>query len=131
MKHQALEWLRKEEGFREHGYLDSRGVPTWGYGFTSITRDEAEQMLESRVILCFKEVNALLAREQISLDEYRKAILVDMCYQLGIAGLSKFKKMIAALRDMDYDKAADEMLDSQWHVQTPVRCELLAKRMRL
>jgi len=53
-----------------------------------------------------------------------------MVYQLGFSGTSKFRNFLSALNSQAYDKAADEMLDSKWHRQTPERCERLAKMMR-
>ena len=31
-----VDWIKGEEGFREKAYLDSLGIPTFGYGFTDI-----------------------------------------------------------------------------------------------
>ena len=42
----------------------------------------------------------------------------------------KFKKMWQALRDKDYEEAANQMIDSAWHKQTTSRCESLASVMR-
>ena len=38
-------------------------------------------------------------------------------------------KMIVAMREKDYTTASKEMLNSQWHIQTPSRCEELANLM--
>ena len=57
-------------------------------------------------------------------------ILVEMCFQLGEFGVSKFKKMLAALEKKDYEDAGWEMKDSKWNQQTPNRCEELSYRMR-
>ena len=127
---QAKELIVKEEGFRSKPYQCSEGVWTFGHGLTYITEEESLQLVDNRIKSAISEMDSLLSKEEISLDEYRKVILIDMIYQLGINGVSKFKKMLDALRDMDYDRAADEMLNSRWHKQTPVRCEYLAKRMR-
>ena len=54
-----------------------------------------------------------------------------MSYQLGFSGLLKFKKMFKALENMNYEEAANEMLDSKWHLDTPSRCKLNSERMRL
>ena len=57
-------------------------------------------------------------------------ILVEMCFQLGEFGVSKFKKMLAAIEAKDYFDAGWEMKDSKWNQQTPHRCEALSLRMR-
>jgi lysozyme len=53
-----------------------------------------------------------------------------MVFQMGASGVSKFRKMLAALDKKDYDLAATEMLDSRWHEQTPKRAQRLALQMR-
>lgn len=124
------DWIKDEEGFREKPYLCSEGIPTIGYGFTYITRSEADRILKDRLAQLYEQVIDWLDEEKICLDVFRTYVLCDMVYQLGFAGVKRFKKFIAALRDMDYDTASKEMLNSRWYVQTPLRCELLAERMK-
>jgi lysozyme len=52
-----------------------------------------------------------------------------MSFQLGKPRLSKFKKMIAAVEDMNWEKMADEMQDSTWRWQTPNRAQRLIERV--
>lgn len=124
------ERIKFAEGFRAKPYLCSEGVPTIGYGTTSVSEYEAEWLLRHRLRECVELVEGYLENEQISLDEFRKMILCEMCYQLGFKGLMAFKKMWRAIRDFDYETASREMLNSVWHHQTPVRCEYLARKMR-
>ncbi len=63
-------------------------------------------------------------------SKVRRDVLVEMQYQLGFSGLSRFVLMWAALDNKDYETAADEMLDSRWAKQTPERAEELAGIMR-
>ena len=49
-----------------------------------------------------------------------------MIFQLGIGNVMKFKKMIAALQEKDFETASLEMLDSRWASQTPSRAEKLS-----
>ena len=48
-----------------------------------------------------------------------------MCFQLGRPRLSKFKNMIAAVEDLDWERMADEMENSNWFRQTPNRAKRL------
>ena len=64
------------------------------------------------------------------LNTARQAVLIDMCFNLGIGRLKQFKKMFAALSQGDYDKAAAEMLDSVWAKQVKSRAAQLAEIMR-
>ena len=65
----------------------------------------------------------------LGMDDMRRDVLFEMCYQLGIVGVLKFKKMLAAIRDKDFAAASKAMLDSEWHKQTPERCKELAAIM--
>mgnify|MGYP000027068122 CR=1 FL=1 len=127
---ELCERIKFAEGFREKPYLCSEGVPTFGYGLTYITEYESEWILRRRVRECVALVEGYLENERISLDEFRIKILAEMSYQLGFKGVLRFKKMWKALKAFDYDTASQEMLNSKWHIQTPSRCEYLAKKMK-
>lgn len=127
---QLKKWIKTEEGFSDKVYTCTQGVPTIGYGFTSLSEDEADIVLDIKVKKLRLRVESFLIAQKINLDSFRTDVLIDMAYQLGFYGMAKFNNMLSALRDMDYDKAAEEMLDSVWYDQTPERCKLLASRMR-
>lgn len=55
------------------------------------------------------------------LSEVRKAVLADMCYNMGVAGLSGFVNMLAAVRAGDWKTAYAELLASRAAKQTPAR----------
>lgn len=127
---QLKKWIKTEEGFSDKVYTCTQGVPTIGYGFTSLSEDEADAVLDIKIKKLRLKVESFLVAQEINLDSFRTDVLIDMAYQLGFYGMAKFNNMLSALRDMNYDKAADEMLDSVWCDQTPERCKLLASRMR-
>ena len=56
-----------------------------------------------------------------SAEDEVKNVVVEMCYQLGVTGFSKFKLTIDHLENKRYGKASAEMLDSRWAKQTPNR----------
>lgn len=94
-----------------------------------ITWNEAEELLEYDLNIikqnCAKEFPWLLG-----LDDIRQSVIWEMCYQLGVGGVSQFKNMIAAIREKNWEEAANSMLESQWQQETPVRCQELASLMR-
>jgi lysozyme len=95
----------------------------------SITQEEAEMYLTADL----SEAEYLLFKTfpwMGELDDRRFCVMQNMCFNLGIAGLSKFKKMLAALEDEDYKAAAEEMLDSLWAKQVGDRAKRLAEQMR-
>ena len=123
------ERVKKHEGFMERVYFDSLGVGTIGYGFTYLKKEECDRILDNRLKEATGLVEGYLANEGISLDDFRIGILVEMTFQLGFKGVLCFKKMWRAIRDMDYERAAEEMKDSRWFRQTPTRSADLANKM--
>ena len=131
--------IKKHEGFRNTVYLDSLGKATIGYGHLLTEDDDFEEgiqydksILEDLFEKDFNKAayNAEQLLEGIDICDAAREIIVEMVFQLGIGGVSKFKKMFEALRKKDYNEAAKQMLDSQWRVQTPKRCEELSDLMR-
>ncbi len=131
--------IKKHEGFRNTVYLDSLGKATIGYGHLLTEEDDFEEgiqydksLLENLFDKDFNRsaYNAEQLLEGIDVCDTAREVIVEMVFQLGIGGVSKFKKMFEALRNKDYNKAADEMLNSVWYRQTPSRCEELSNLMR-
>lgn len=50
-----------------------------------------------------------------TLSPGRRFALTDMCFQMGVAGLSKFEKMLAAVKRDDWDTVVVEAKDSKWY----------------
>ena len=121
--------VEEREGFSATPYQDSLGVWTIGHGITNLTERQSDLIVRDKLQELIGVVEEYAKNKNVSLDEFRLMILVEMAYQLGFAGLKKFKKMWAALADMDYEKASKEMLDSKWAKQTNVRARYLAKKM--
>ena len=124
-----IENIKKSEGFVEHVYDDSLGIPTIGYGFAIkdliLDEDIAEQILVRKVKKLAKRVEGKFDWFSKANDD-TKEVVVEMCYQLGVGGFSKFKKTISYLAAKDYKKASVEMLDSKWAKQTPNRAKKLS-----
>ena len=124
-----VDHIKQEEGFRGEPYTDTEGYLTIGYGTKlPLTEKEAELLLKYRLNKLQTEVKEKL--HDLKAPEEVWDILYHMAYQLGANGLFKFKKMISALYKLDYNKAADEGLDSLWAVQTPNRANRLMEQLR-
>lgn len=65
-----------------------------------------------------------------SLDPVRQRVLLNMAFNLGIAGLLKFRNTLAAIERHDYAAAARGMEQSLWHEQVGARAKRLEKMMR-
>jgi len=128
-----LEDIKKHEGFVEHVYDDSLGIPTIGYGFAikDLTLDEdiAEEILIRKLEKLKRNATARFKWLEDMPVEVQEVIL-NMCYQLGVTGTSKFRKAISALQEGDWEEAANEMLDSLWARQTPNRAKELSDTIR-
>lgn len=124
--------LKSEEGFRSTVYLCSEGYPTIGYGHrttknaTPITKGQAETLLAGDIALARKNVEKLIGKDS---PQEVKDIVTAMTFQLGFVGVSKFKNMLACIRNADYKGASKEMLKSNWAEQTPKRTKRMADMM--
>ena len=125
-----IENIKESEGFVEHVYDDSLGIPTIGYGF-GIKDLILDEDIASEILL--RKVKALAQRVTNKFDWFNtanddiKEVVIEMCYQLGLGGFSKFKKTISYLESKNYESASVEMLDSKWAKQTPNRAIKLSK----
>ena len=131
--------IKEHEGFRDTVYYDHLGNATVGWGhlvtsddnFTSgVTYPEEvlEQVFEKDFAKA-KEGADELCRD-LSINYIARGVIIEMCFQLGKTGVSKFKKMFEALQTEDYTTASEEMLDSKWYEQTPQRAKTLSYVMR-
>jgi lysozyme len=119
------------EGYRQYVYKDSMGIPTIGIGFNleeGFTKEESMLILRLRLS---KLITELCDRVPVFTDmsQIRKIVLLDMSYNLGVPGLLKFRKMLAALCERDYQLAAKEMLDSRYASQVKGRAQRNALMM--
>ena len=65
-----------------------------------------------------------------NLPEEVKLITANMMFNMGRPRLSKFKKMIQAIKDGDWLEAANQMKDSRWYKQVTNRADRLISRMK-
>jgi len=122
--------LRRHEGFRSKPYLDTVGVPTFGYGFTYITKAEADMILSGRVVELYNSCSAKWPWFE-ELCDIRKIVIMDMAYNLGITGLSRLTSVIAAVSSGRWADAAAAMLSTLWAKQVKGRARELAGMMML
>ena len=148
---QVYEEISADEGRVLHAYLCSEHHKTVGIGHkvlgTDVENDlqvygigadvtDDQRISEDRCYELFQgDVQiAINGCEEIygnweELPQEAQHILVNMCFQLGQGGLSKFKNLKVAIEDYQWQRAALEMLDSRWAGQTPERAERLKVRM--
>jgi lysozyme len=135
--------LKKEEGFRAKPYYCSENYPTIGYGekigdkYEKLPDIETTEPEAYKKMLGMNEVNEKtflnnpdIYRCYFHLNDARKAAMLSIAYQIGIYGVLKLKKLLAALETASYGKAADEMLDSLEARQSPARWLRNSEQMR-
>lgn len=124
--------LKQHEGYRSEPYKDSVGILTIGYGRNlenGIRKDEAEIMLHNDIKTAYKAAQGIVSNFDV-LSDQRKEVLVNMVFNMGKGALLKFRKMRAAIERNDFERAADEMLNSRWAEQVGYRADELEQQMR-
>ena len=135
--------LEIDEGCKHEIYLDHLGLPTFGIGHLIIdsdveaTKDVGDPVSDERVKECFdKDVESVISDCKRLYDDFdelpdeAQEIIANMMFNMGLTRLSKFKGMKAGVDARNWNKAADEMVDSKWYRQVTNRAERLVKRMR-
>lgn len=127
--------LERDEGRVRHAYKDHLGYDTIGVGRLidqrkggGLSDEEIDFLLDNDIKKKTAEVRAALPWFD-RLDEVRQAVLVSMAFQMGTAGLLKFKNTLAAVERGDYAAASAGMRNSLWATQTPLRVTRLADMM--
>ena len=63
------------------------------------------------------------------LEAPRQAVLLNMAFNMGVAGLLEFRNTLRAVREMRWKDARDGMLASKWAGQVGRRASRLAEQM--
>ena len=128
-----IDSIKENEGYKSTVYTDTLGYDTIGYGFAikdlELDEEVCDLILDKKLDKLIDVTNKKFPflRE---LPQDKCEVVFEMVYQLGLNGVSMFKKMLKALENKDYDKAAAEMLDSLWAKQTPNRALKLSNQMK-
>jgi lysozyme len=132
LRKKLIDQLMRDEGYRLKPYKCTSGKTTIGVGRNlddvGLSEDEVMVLLSNdidRVALeCFKAFDFWG-----TLDDDRRSVLLNMCFNLGITRLLTFKQTIKSIRARDYRLAAEQMLDSKWAQQVGSRAIRLSKIM--
>ena len=138
--------VKKHEGYRNKVYLDTLGKRTVGVGHLCVEEFwEDDKEYEEKFLMDILEAdlqNAIKGAEDLidncpsggkaNISDDAKIIIIEMVFQLGKSGVSKFRNMWKALQQdpPDYKEAAVQMLDSRWAKQTPNRANDMANLMK-
>lgn len=123
--------LRIDEGDKQYPYKDTKGILTIGVGHNleakGLPKPIRDALLEYDINEVYMSIQASDIRDIFNhVNDVRKAVLINIGFNVGVRGLLLFKKMINALLDGDYQRAANEIRNSQL---ADGRKERLAKDM--
>ena len=128
--------IKTHEGFRNKVYKDTLNKRTVGYGHLCVedwweddkeyTQAELERIFDKDFDKAKEGASKLY--EGCEINDTAKGVIIEMVFQLGTTGVSKFKNMWKALKETppNYSVAKIEMLDSRWAKQTPNRAKELS-----
>ena len=135
-----LESVKKHEGYKNRVYLDTRNKRTVGVGHLCVEdfwEDDKEYEESFLMDILQKDLQGSIDGAEdlckgLKISDDAKILIIEMIFQLGKKGVSKFLNMWKALKEdpPQYDVAATEMLDSRWAKQTPGRAKEMSGHMR-
>lgn len=131
LKEKIRERTKRFEGLSLMPYKCPVGEDTIGYGHlikNGITQAGAEVLLDEDLKAAEQSAKGLPWFSK--LNGPRQAVIIDMIFNIGIAGLYGFKKMRAAIEAGDFETAAKELLDSKYARQVAYRARLNAEMLR-
>ena len=125
--------LKRHEGLRLKPYRCSANKLTIGYGRNledvGISEREAEAMLLADMLRSRADLFKVFP-DADTFSQGRQDALINMVFNLGLTRFLGFKKMIAAIEDRDWERAADEAMDSRWYHQVKSRGEEVVSLIR-
>ena len=135
-----LESVKKHEGYKNHVYLDTRNKRTVGVGHLCVEDfwEDGKEYEESFLMdILQKDLQGSIDGaeelcEGLKISDDAKILIIEMIFQLGKTGVSKFRNIWKSLQQdpPSYSVAATEMLDSRWAKQTPNRAKEMSDHMR-
>lgn len=127
-------YIKKNEGYSDSIYKDTKKIPTTGYGFNikaehvkkyipndvlqgkrALKKQEADEIFEKLYSQSVKDAKQYLGGDVFNkLPNDKKQVVVDMAYNLGLPRLMGFEEMKKGILANDYNKARRELLDSKY-----------------
>lgn len=148
--------LRTDEGLKLGLYKDTEGFWTIGIGHLvtknlsfevakaeldklvgrpasgNITMAEAESIFNKDVSKAISGIqsNSVLSPVFNGLDDIRQAALINMVFQMGVAGVAGFSNSLKLIQAKSWDEAATNLAKSRWYTQTTNRAKRVISTMR-
>lgn len=142
MKSKLKEQIEFEEGRKLHVYTCTAGHRTIGIGHNldvkpafngqripDVISDQMCDLLFDRDLADMTTQLNFTWLPNTKLDQTRRDAVLNMCFQLGVNGVMRFKFMLNALERADWVAAKAHALDSNWAKQTPERANRVANQI--
>jgi lysozyme len=94
-----------------------------------ITHDESIWLLKNDIATCHEQLKSSLTWYSAAPEELQ-SVLINMCFNMGIGTLLKFKNTLRFMEANQYEQAAENMLKSKWARQVGKRAKRLAERVK-
>ena len=141
-REKLYEEIKADEGEVLEVYLDHLGYPTIGIGHlvkaedeefgkspgTAITAERSRELFARDIQSAIEDCERLYGQWH-NWPEEVQLIMVNMCFNLGVTRLAKFKNMHNMLSQHKWKEAAAEGRDSRWYRQVTNRAERLMTRL--
>jgi len=133
-KGKLIDMLILHEGLELKPYQCTADKTTIGVGRNlsdvGITEEESKYLLLNDLQRIQKEIAHWNFLEK--LNEPRQAVILDMVFNMGVTrfNANTWVKTFAAIQNEEWEKAANEMLDSKWAKQVGQRAIRLSQMMR-
>lgn len=148
------QYIIANEGWHQTAYADPLGIPTVGVGFNLLRNDaptkvralglDYDAVRQGLLALSDEQIAALLRQDLekamagvaalvpgwSALTPPRRRALVDMAFNLGVGGLGKFSRFLAAVNRKDWQRAEAEIVDSLYFRQVGTRARRNAAAIR-
>jgi lysozyme len=136
----VIDALKRDEGLRLQPYKDTRGFTTIYYGHNlDATPLPAEVIAAANEATATTVLLADVMRIQLKLFKdlpwvqrlplVIQGVLINMAFNMGVAGEETFHHMLADVQAGNYVQAANDMKSSLWYTQVGERAQRLTQQM--
>ena len=142
MMDELREEISADEGIKHEIYYDHLGYKSCAIGHLCLGHEPeynwpiGTRITKERVAELFdQDIKRTLSDCQVIHPEYddypveAQKVIANMCFQLGMPRLMKFRKTNDLIKQRRWREGSIEMLISRWHEQTPQRAERLSQRL--
>lgn len=125
--------LVRDEGIRDRPYVDTTGHSTIGVGHNLSASGLCDEAIFAQLRFDIAKVEHTLDSALpwwIERPEEVQRVLLNLGFNLGVAGLLGFRTFVALVESEDYAGAAEDLLKTRYAKQVGSRAIRLAKLLR-